>query len=114
MAKRLKKREKAEATSDTPEPFNNALAHLGSMGLQLPSAPLEPDQASDAPIENESNSSYHFSGKLIIRHQRKGRGGKTATLLEGLTISPDERKALAKELVSVRTFLCIRLYKMCT
>lgn len=37
-------------------------------------------------------------GKLNIRIENKGRGGKTATIIEGFTMSPDEIRDLSKAL----------------
>jgi translation initiation factor 1 len=37
-------------------------------------------------------------GKVVIRREKKGRGGKTATVLEGAPIAAADRAALAKRL----------------
>ncbi len=37
-------------------------------------------------------------GKAILRLERKGRGGKTVTIIERLTVSDDDLKTLCKEL----------------
>ena len=37
-------------------------------------------------------------GKLLLRREKKGRGGKTVTVLSGLTLSLPARETLAREL----------------
>lgn len=53
----------------------------------------------DRPAENTVrptlNSAYQ---KVIVRHDRKRRGGKSVTVIEGLQISGKEREALLKKL----------------
>lgn len=38
------------------------------------------------------------TGKARVRLERKGRGGKTVTIVEGLALSADQMKTLLKEL----------------
>lgn len=39
--------------------------------------------------------------KAIIQMERKGRGGKTVTVVSGLVLKPEELKALAKDLKTI-------------
>lgn len=49
--------------------------------------------------ENKTETIAHSNGKpLIIRRERKGRGGKVATLVEGFDGSEDALETLCKEL----------------
>ena len=36
--------------------------------------------------------------KLVVRRERKGRGGKTATVIEGIRVSPSALERIAREL----------------
>ncbi len=36
--------------------------------------------------------------KLVVRRERKGRGGKTATVVEGMRLSPSALERIAREL----------------
>ncbi len=38
------------------------------------------------------------SAKLVLRREKKGRGGKTATIIEGLKLSPSALDRIAREL----------------
>ena len=48
----------------------------------------------------ERHDAKHASsgGKAILRLERKGRGGKTVTIIERLAVSDDDLKTLCKEL----------------
>lgn len=38
------------------------------------------------------------AAKLVVRRERKGRGGKTATVVEGIRVSPSALERIAREL----------------
>ncbi len=52
---------------------------------------------SDAPTGTAPDPAP-LRGKVVVRRERKGRGGKTATILEGAAITSTDRAALAKRL----------------
>lgn len=60
------------------------------------------DTMSDAPQEDTPQepvkSTTSHSGRLDIIFERKGRGGKTATIITGFTITDEEIDALAAEI----------------
>ncbi len=74
----------------------SGLAPSGSAAAE-PSA-AEPSPAEPSPAEPSGATAADLSalGKLIVRRTRKGRGGRTVTLIEGLDDLPErERRALA-------------------
>ena len=74
-------RKKAPPSAEAPGPFNAALAGLASLKEALPSreVPARPAAAPKGP------------GRAVVRYERKGRGGKEATVVEQLALSPGER-----------------------
>ena len=70
--------------------WQNALQSLLSNG----NLPEGTDPAPEQPSEPGQ------SGKLIVDVERKGRAGKTATIISGFTIPDEEIKRLATELKS--------------
>ena len=76
---------KKKAPTPTPEreAFNAPFVGLGSLRESLPAAPVRPEPA--AP------TSARGPARAVVRYERKGRGGKEATLIEQLALSPRER-----------------------
>jgi translation initiation factor 1 len=74
-------RKKSPPSDERPGPFNSAFAGLGSLRDALPSKEL-PARAAAAP---------KGPGRAVVRYERKGRGGKEATVVEQLALSPRER-----------------------
>lgn len=68
------------------------LDKLSALRDSMPDAPQE--QPEEAPASQEPAQ----SGRLDIIFERKGRGGKTATIITGFTISDDEIETLAAEM----------------
>jgi translation initiation factor 1 len=91
----MKKKRADHSSSDPDASFDNPFAKLGGLRDALPPGeaaadgdegpPAPPVSAPDAPLE-----------KLVLRRERKGRKGKTVTLVEGL--APAALEATAKEL----------------
>jgi len=69
-----------------PSPF----AALQSLRGTLP--PGEQEAAQQAP------ASATFAAKVVISRERKGRGGKTATLIRGVALQGDALAAFAREM----------------
>jgi translation initiation factor 1 len=74
-------RKKAPPSAEEPGPFNAAFAGLASLKEARPSreGPARPAAAPKGP------------GRAVVRYERKGRGGKEATVVEQLALSPRER-----------------------
>jgi len=90
MARKMKKAPRVSTTAVQG-------AALGSLGDLLRGAGLR-DEGTDAePPPPESQASAE-RGRLLLRRERKGRGGKTVTLVSGLTLAPEETRALCRRL----------------
>jgi translation initiation factor 1 len=63
-------------------PFNAAFAGLTSLRDGLPAADPRPPAPAKAP---------KGPSRAVVRYERKGRGGKEATVVEQLALSPRER-----------------------
>lgn len=91
MGKR-KKNDKVDVSSKTPATHNPFAAALA--GLSAPDAPPAPAAEATEPPEGASPSP-----RIRTRVERKGRGGKTVTIVEGLeSVRPHELEALARSL----------------
>ena len=55
-------------------------------------SPVDPD--SGAPLQDQAPEKH----KLILQRERKGRGGKTVTVIRGFQLTPQSLTALAKQL----------------
>ena len=53
-----------------------------------------------SPLPDSAATAIDFGGakKLVVRRERKGRGGKTATVVEGIRVSPSALDRIAREL----------------
>lgn len=79
--------------SDQKPPFNPAFAALAKLKAELPAAPAAAAASAPAP---RAPPKKLYAGKIVVRREKKGRGGKTVTCIEGLTAGPKELEALAK------------------
>lgn len=67
---------------------------LARQGLTVNDAPPETPPAAQTPGAIDLSA----CGKLVLRRERKGRGGKTATIVAGLGLRPKAMEQLTKEL----------------
>ena len=74
-------RRKTPPSAQDPGPFNAAFSGLASLKEGLPSKeiPARPAATPKGP------------GRAVVRYERKGRGGKEATVVEQLALSARER-----------------------
>ena len=56
------------------------------------------DETPEESVTPVASRLFYEGATLVVRKERKGRGGKTASVLSGLSGSADELKQLAKEL----------------
>ncbi|MBK6690107.1 MAG: translation initiation factor [Deltaproteobacteria bacterium] len=83
--------------SDPKQPFNPAFAALAKLKAEMPATP--PPNPTPTPSATPSAPAKKiYGGKIVVRREKKGRGGKTVTCVEGLTASPKELEALATSL----------------
>lgn len=74
---------KKPSPPDVPERFSTPFAALGSLREALPVGPARPaDAAAKVP---------RAPPRAVVRYERKGRGGKEATVIEQLALSAAER-----------------------
>lgn len=67
---------------------------LSALRGQLPLGPPEPTM----PATKDECAKSPFTGKLIVRHERKGRGGKTVTVVQGVALAGEALQAFARSL----------------
>ena len=73
----------------------NLAGALAGRGLIVsPAAPSPPA----APAAPPADADLAGCGKIVLRHERKGRGGKTATVVAGLALHAPALDNLAREL----------------
>lgn len=70
---------------------------LARQGVKVSDTPPEPPPA-PAAAAKPGAIDLTSAPKLVVRRERKGRGGKTATIIAGLTLREKQMEALAKEL----------------
>jgi predicted translation initiation factor SUI1 len=75
-------------TNDDSELRNNPFGSLASaLGEVLESAAT--DATPPAPVERRATPKREgLRGKIVVRREKKGRGGRTATLIEGILLEP--------------------------
>lgn len=99
-----KKKQTREAPDDAAAkaPFHDAFAGLGALRDALPEGEPAASEATEARTTMEPTApgggDPDLRGDLVVRHERKGRGGKTVTLLLGLRSPPEAQRSLAREL----------------
>lgn len=82
------------ATDGAPPLSANPFAALQDVLGELP--PGEAVAAAPAPEPASVTSLAH--GKLVLRREKKGRGGKTATVIEGLSLPEPALQDMAQQL----------------
>ena len=71
---------------------NSPFGALASLRGALP-------QGTDAtPTATPANSATALNGKIVVRREKKGRGGKTATLVEGVALTGAALEAFGREM----------------
>jgi len=101
-------RKKPLPDGGTAGPFNAAFAELEALKSTLgaTSASADPGRDDPAPAEPETAPTEGGSdprvaaahGKIVVRRERKGHGGKTVTRITGFRTGPEAMESLAREL----------------
>ena len=92
MAKRTKTQDTIDPNANQPV-LNNPFASLGGLRAALPQG--------DTPQDDFKPSSGHdktFAPKVVLSFERKGRGGKTVTVLRGVLLAGKPRDQFMREL----------------
>ena len=90
MAKRAKTTH-VDARGDQPTP-TSPFASLAVLRAELP-----PGEAKDAAPVSTPKPEV-FAAKVVLSHQRKGRGGKTVTVLSGVLLRDQAQSRFMREL----------------
>ena len=73
------------------QPSANPFAALATLRGGLP-------PGTDAPAEPAAGAEVALAGKLVLNRERKGRGGKTVTLLRGVALAGPALAEFAREM----------------
>jgi translation initiation factor 1 len=85
------------ATDDSSSLTNNPFAGLGDALGSVPEGEAIPETTPTEAISSDTTPDL-FGPKVVVRREKKGRGGKTATVIEGLRGDESDLDALAAEL----------------
>lgn len=102
MSKKNRKKKKIDTSPDTEGLTHNPFANL-LQETDLSDLPEGPEQKSESAPEKELSPPEQLQkrlngvGKVVLRKERKGRGGRTVTLIEGVD---DFAEPLLEELAS--------------
>ncbi len=92
------------STDGAPTLSSNPFAALGgALGDLPPGEATEPEPA-PTPVAPSAGKTSALRGKIVVRREKKGRGGKTATVIEGLSLPPAGLTDMAKRMR--RSFGC--------
>ena len=69
---------------------------LRKQGMSVADPAPRPEPASPAPAVEPAD--FGGATKLVLRREKKGRGGKTATVIEGMRLPPSALDRIAREL----------------
>lgn len=88
-----------EEKTPGPPPRNNPFAKLRELAKDLPPGPID-DAAKEAPANAASTSkpAKRYPGRVTVRREKKGHGGKAVTIAEGPGLSGHPLETYAKEL----------------
>lgn len=75
------------------QPFHNPFGALGALRDKLPAAP----EARPEPTPKPAPGGKTYA-RAVVRMERSGRGGKEATVIEQLDLTPADREAWLKAL----------------
>jgi translation initiation factor 1 len=80
-------------------PPTGSTATLGDL-LRRQGVPIGDTSPAPAPPPSETPAAMDFGGaaKIVLRRERKGRGGKTATVVEGLKLPRSGLERITREL----------------
>jgi len=74
--------------------MNRPFDKLAVLRGQLPHGPPE----LTTPVRADDRAARPLTGKLILRRERKGRGGKTVTVVQGVALAGDALQAFVRRL----------------
>jgi translation initiation factor 1 len=84
------------STKPTPPSGGSLGDLLRKQGVQVGDSP--PSPSSTPPVPAVEQLDFGGAAKLVLRREKKGRGGKTATVIEGLKLPPSALDRIARDL----------------
>jgi translation initiation factor 1 len=81
-----------------PEPEPELAANTPLAGLLQAKGFAASEEKPEAPVAKPGAIDLAKVGKIAIRRERKGRGGKTVTIISGIQRPPDQLERIAKEM----------------
>lgn len=94
-----KKQAKVTQTNETESAGSTQLAELlQAKGFQKSETAEKESAKSSSDSAKTGGIRLEKMPKLLLRHERKGRGGKTVTLVSGFIAAPPQIEALAREM----------------
>ena len=94
-----KKLQVPTSREEIPDAQNPALAELlRAKGFTPADSPEPAPPAAPAPPPNRQDAALAKMGKLVLRREKKGRKGKTVTIVSGLTLPSRDLEELARTL----------------
>jgi translation initiation factor 1 len=69
---------------------------LRRQGVPVGTAPAPPAARPSPPTEDAVD--FGGAAKIVLRREKKGRGGKTATVIEGIKLPPSGLERIARDL----------------
>lgn len=90
-----KSKTKIPLVQPTTQPFNNPFAHLSG---GAPSVPEAPAAAVASVVSSAKELTLAGQGKVTVRREKKGRAGKTVTVIAGLVLTPSALEQWAEKL----------------
>ena len=86
---------KPRNTTFPPPEQNSSNSPFGALASLRGALP----QGTDAtPTATPASSTAALNGKIVVRREKKGRGGKTATLVEGVALTGAALEAFGREM----------------
>ena len=79
---------------DEKTPFHNPFGALAALRDKLPA----PQPVAPGPLEADVPVPVRKQARAVVRLERSGRGGKEATVIEQLNLTPAEREEWLKDL----------------
>lgn len=102
MSPSSKSRSKGSKRIEVQDELNHNpfAAALGGLQADPATEPAQSPQKNpdESPQSDPSAPGHRFAAKVILRREKKGRGGKTVTRVEGVVATPKELEDLARTL----------------
>jgi translation initiation factor 1 len=92
----MAKKKRSVIPPTSPAPLASLADLLKQRGVQVGSGEPQPSPTPPQIAAESGDLDLSRCGKLVVRRERKGHGGKTVTVIEGLGLPPTRLQALAR------------------